>query len=100
MQPVDHFEIGIEIDALDRGHPGLENLEATDRAVVAALPRGLQARGPRRADAADEDEAGIAGRRHINGKFAVADFTFTYHCLMLLRFDVFSPQISLRNLRI
>ena len=60
VQPVDHFEILVEIDALDRGHPGLEDLQPADRAIVPALPRRLQPRGPGRADAADEDEPGIA----------------------------------------
>ena len=79
MQPVDHFEIGVEIDALQRRHPWLENLEPADRAVVTSLPRRLQARGPGRADAADEDEPGIVRRRHLDGEFAFADFTLSNH---------------------
>src|ERR1700687_1652605 len=31
MQPIDHLEIGIKIDALQRRHPWLENLEPADR---------------------------------------------------------------------
>ena len=60
MQPVDHFEIAVEIDALQRRHPRLENLQPADRTVMTSLPRRILARGPGRADAADEDEAGIA----------------------------------------
>ena len=42
VQPVDHFETFVEIDALDRGHPRLENLQPAHRAVddgpAAAFP--------------------------------------------------------------
>jgi hypothetical protein len=37
-----------------------------------ALPRRFLARFPGRADTADEDKAGIGGRRHIDGDFPVA----------------------------
>jgi hypothetical protein len=39
---------------------------------VTALPRRFLARFPGRADAADEDKAGIAGLWHIDGDFALA----------------------------
>ena len=60
-------------DAIKRlGHEGL----------VTSLPRRHEARGPWRADAADEDKAGVARRRHRDGEFAFADFTLSNH-----RFD-------------
>ena len=62
--------------------PAWRAVAPADRAVLAALPRRLQPRFPGRADAADEDEAGVAGRRHIDGEFAVADFTFPNHLLI------------------
>ena len=79
MQPVDHLEIGVEIDPLQRRHPGLENLQPADRAVVTPLPRRRQARGPGGADTADEDKPGIARRGHIDGEFAFADFILSNH---------------------
>jgi hypothetical protein len=82
VQPVDHFEILIKIHALDRGHPGLENLQTADRAVLAALPRRLQPRFPGRADTADKHQPGVAGRRHVDGDFALANFAFSNHVLI------------------
>src|SRR5471032_3311341 len=79
MQPIEHFEITVEIDALQRRQPRLENLEPAHRAVMPTLPRRLQARGPGGADAADEDQAGVTRRRHLDGEFAFADFTFSNH---------------------
>src|ERR1700676_1977705 len=81
MEPVDHFEIAIEIDSLQRRHPGLENFEPAHRTVMTALPRRLQTRGPRRADAADEHQPSVARRRHLDGDFPFADFTFSNHVL-------------------
>ena len=79
VQPINHFEIFVEVDALDRWHPGLENLEPADRPVVTALPRRLQPRGPGRADAADEVKRSVARGRYIDGDLAVTDFHFSYH---------------------
>src|SRR5262245_11383140 len=81
MQPVDHFEIFVEIDALDGRHKRLKNFQPANRAVKAPLPRRLQPRGPGRADAADEHEPGVAGGRQIDGDLALADFTLSYHFL-------------------
>src|SRR5437879_2532180 len=92
MQPVDHLDIFVAVDALDRGHPRLENLEPTDRAILAALPGCLQPRFPGRADAADKHQPGVAGRRHVDGDFALADFAFSNHVLILLYFGAFSSR--------
>ena len=81
MQPVDHFQTFVEIHALDRGHPGLEDFQPADRAVETTLPRGIQPRFPGRADAADEHQPGVAGGGHIDGEFALADFAFSDHVL-------------------
>src|ERR1700761_1497447 len=43
VQPVDHLEMLVEVDALERRHPGLENLYPADRSIVVALPRCLLA---------------------------------------------------------
>jgi hypothetical protein len=83
MQPVEHFEIGVEIDALERRQPWLKNLEPADRAIVTSLPRRLQPRGPGGADAADEDQAGVARPGHVDGEFAFADFTFSNHVSLI-----------------
>src|SRR5262249_44304773 len=72
VQPINHFEIAVKIDALDRWYPTLEDFQAADRPVLAALPRRLQPRGPGRADAADEDEASILCRRNLDREFAFA----------------------------
>ena len=74
-----HFEIGVEVDPLQRRHPWFENLEPADRAIMAPLPRHLETRGPGRADAADEHQPGIARRRHLDRQLSVADFTFSDH---------------------
>ena len=93
VEPVEHFEISVEIDALDGGHPGFEDLEPANRAIVTALSRRHQPRGPGHADAADEDEAGIARRRQIDGQPAVTEFIFANHFLSLLRSDAFSKTL-------
>src|SRR5512141_583549 len=82
IQPVDDFEIGVEIDALQRRHPWLENLEPADRPVVTPLPRRVLARGPGRADAADEHEPCVARRRHLDGEFTFAEFFVLNHCCL------------------
>src|SRR5258706_14218553 len=79
MQPIDHFEVGIEIDPLQRRHPRLENLEPADRAIMTPLPRHLETRGPGRADAPDEHQPGIAPRRHLDRQLPFADFTRQNH---------------------
>ncbi|OIQ66762.1 hypothetical protein GALL_516650 [mine drainage metagenome] len=79
MQPVDHFEMFIEIDALQRRHPRLENLEPANRTAMAPLPRRILARGPGRTDTADEDEASVTGWRHLDGELALTNFTFSNH---------------------
>ena len=79
MQPVDHFQMRVEIDALERRHPRLEDFDPADRAIVTALPRRLLAQFPGCADAADEDEAGVVGRGHIDGDLALAQFGLYAH---------------------
>jgi hypothetical protein len=60
-------------------NPWLENLEPADRTVVTPLPRRHLARGPGRANAADEDKTGITRRRHLDGQLPFADFTLSNH---------------------
>src|ERR1700754_701137 len=79
MQPVDHLQVRIEIDALQRRHPRLENLQPAHRAVVTPLPWGHQARRPGRADAADEHQPGVARLGRIDRGFAFADFALADH---------------------
>src|SRR5262249_40421735 len=86
MQPVNHFEVGIEVDALDRGHERLEDFQAAHRAVMGPLPRRCQPRGPGRANATDEDQAGVLGRWQRNGDFAFADLVFSYHSILVPTF--------------
>src|SRR5262249_5797094 len=59
MQPVDHLKIGIEIDALDRGHIRLKDFKPAYWAVETALSRRCQSRGPGRTDASDENKTGV-----------------------------------------
>src|SRR5262249_9668893 len=63
-------------------------LEPADRPVMAPLPRGGEPRGPGRADAPDEDQAGIVRLRHLDRELALADFIFTYHCQSSVMFSV------------
>src|SRR5580698_2281508 len=79
MQPVDHLQMRVEIDALERRHPRLENLDPADRAIIAALPRRFLAQFPGGADAADEDQTGIAGLRHVDGHLALAQLLLSDH---------------------
>src|SRR5437016_8599183 len=67
MQPIDHFEVGVEVDPLQRRHPWLENLEPAHRAIMTPLPWCLETRGPGRADAAVELQPGVAraGQLHV-----------------------------------
>src|SRR5882762_3218229 len=88
MQPIDHFEIAVEIDPLQCRHPGLENLEPADRAVVTPLTRRLETRGPGRADTADEDQPGISRLRHLDREFAFANFTLSNHILNPMKCSV------------
>ena len=81
MQPVDHFQMRVEIDAHERRHPRLKNLDPADRAIMAALPRRLLTQFPGGADPADEDETGVVGRGHIDGDLALAQFGFYAHRL-------------------
>src|SRR6185295_6282775 len=78
VQPVDHLEILVEIDALDGGHERLEDFQPADRAVLPPLPRRLQPRRPGRADAADEHQLRIPLTWKIDRDFAIAQFTFPY----------------------
>ncbi|MGY3366863.1 hypothetical protein ACVWZL_003988 [Bradyrhizobium sp. GM2.4] len=97
VEPVKHFEIAVEIDALDRRHERLEDLEPTYRAVCPALPRGLHPRAPGRADAADEDESGILRRRQLDGDFTLAELVFANHMSNSLLFaGGFSPTTTCR----
>src|ERR1700688_1225203 len=79
MQPVDHFQMRVEIDALECRNPRLENLDPADRAAMAALPRRLLAQFPGCADAADEDKTSVAGLGHVDGDLALAQLGFYRH---------------------
>src|SRR5262249_13831656 len=52
------------------------------------LSRGGEPRGPGRADAADEDQAGVVRLGHLDSELALADFIFTYHCQSSVMFSV------------
>src|SRR6202012_5402942 len=79
MQPVDHFEIFVQIDALQGRYPRLENLEPAHRTVMTSLSWGIETRGPGRADAADENETGVVRLRHLDGLFAFTNFALSNH---------------------
>ena len=79
VQPIEHFEVRVEVDAFQRHNPWLEDFKPADRAIMPSLPRRCQPRRPRCADAADKDQAGVLRRRHIDDEFAFADFTFSNH---------------------
>src|SRR5437868_14055835 len=79
MQPVDHFEIAVEIYPLQGRHPRFKNLKSTNRAVVTALTRRVLARGPGRPDASDEDKPGVARRWYLGGEFAFTEFIVSKH---------------------
>src|SRR5262245_53943872 len=50
VQPIENFEALVLRDAVERGNPRRENLDATGRPIAAYLARTLQAIGPRRAN--------------------------------------------------
>src|SRR6202020_1489655 len=79
MQPVDHLQMRVEIDALKRRHPRLKNFDPADRAIIATLPRRFLAQFPGGADAADEDQTGIAGLGHVDGHLALAQLLLSDH---------------------
>jgi hypothetical protein len=79
MQPIEHFDARVAFEPVERSHPWLENLDTANRTVRAPLARGNEARGPGRADAADEDEARIARGRHFGGDFGGTNFVFANH---------------------
>src|ERR1700722_3208823 len=79
MQPVDHFQIALDIAALELRYPRLENFDPADRAIITALPRRFLAQFPGGADAADEDQTGIAGLGHVDGHLALAQLLLSDH---------------------
>lgn len=66
-QPINDFDARVCGETSERRYPRLEDLDATDRTVAAALPRRELARSPRCPDAPDELEPCIRRRRRRNG---------------------------------
>src|SRR5262249_10348078 len=79
VEPVDHLEVFVEVDALDGRYERLKYFQPADRAVLPPLPRRFEPRSPGRADAADKDQPRIIRLGQIDGDFAFADFTLSNH---------------------
>ena len=67
LQPVEHLKPLELVDAIERFHPRLEQLDPAERPVPPALARTIHARCPGRMNAADEDQPGIARRGRGDG---------------------------------
>src|SRR5438309_1649682 len=79
VQPIEHLDLLILGDAVERRDPGLEHLDAAGRPVLPSLARAGQAILPRRVDAADEDQPGIVRRRRRDRRLAVAQLVLADH---------------------
>ena len=79
VQPIKDFELFMALDTVERRHPRLENFDPADRSIRLAAARTLRARRPRRVDAADENEAAIAGAGKRDGNFVFADLVMCGH---------------------
>src|SRR5262245_22076354 len=79
VKPVQDLQALELVDAVERVLPAIEDLDPADRTVGPAMARRHQPRGPWRADAADEDEAGVGGGWQIDRDLAVTNFLLTNH---------------------
>ena len=79
VEPVEHFEIAVEIDALDGGHERLEDLEPAHRTVCRPC-RGVSSRevqGVRMRPMKTRPASSVDG--NVDGDLALAEFVFANH---------------------
>jgi len=77
VQPVEHLQPFVRLDAVERRRPAFVDLDAAERPVDVAAVRTLGQRRPGRADGADEREACIRGGQ-VDGDFVPAQVVLRY----------------------